>query len=138
MNRYLLDTHVWVWAQRREVTQLRDESFAEIEGWQKEGIVFISPFSAWELGLLERHKQIELGAPVEIFVASATEDDGLQFAALTPAILIASTRLPGDIHRDPADRILAATARELGLTLVTRDKALLAYAKQGHLNARKP
>ncbi len=57
---------------------------------------------------------------------------------LTPRILIESTRLPGGLHLDPVDRILVATARELGLTLVTRDKLLLAYARKGHLNARKP
>lgn len=62
---------------------------------------------------------------------------GLRLIALAPQILIESTRLPGRIHGDPSDRILAATAREHGLVLLTRDRLLLDYAKQGHVNARR-
>jgi len=46
-----------------------------------------------------------------------------------------SSFLPGSLHRDPADRIIAATAREYGHTVITRDRALLDYARQGHLAA---
>ena len=59
----------------------------------------------------------------------------MELAELSPQILIASSFLPGDPPGDPADRILAATAREYGYTLVTRDRPLLDYAKQGHLQA---
>jgi len=59
---------------------------------------------------------------------------GVKLAGLSPELLIASSYLPGEPPRDPVDRIIAATARELGATLVTRDRALLGYAKQGHLN----
>lgn len=138
MNGYLLDTHIWVWAQRKVTEKLTQESLDEIEAWQRAERAFVSPFSTWELALLENYGQVDLGGSLESFVSTATEDGGLLLTALTPSILIASTRLPGELHHDPADRILAATARELGLTLVTRDKTLLSYAKQGHLSARKP
>jgi PIN domain nuclease of toxin-antitoxin system len=55
-------------------------------------------------------------------------------ADMPPDVLIASSFLPGVPPRDPADRIIAATARDLGATLITRDRALLAYGGQGHLN----
>jgi len=45
--------------------------------------------------------------------------------------------VPGNMHRDPSDRILVATAREHGLTLLTRDRDLLAYRRKGHLNVLK-
>jgi PIN domain nuclease of toxin-antitoxin system len=61
--------------------------------------------------------------------------EGIALAELSPQILMASSFLPGVPPRDPADRILAATAREYGYTLVTRDRPLLAYAEQGHLRA---
>jgi PIN domain nuclease of toxin-antitoxin system len=54
---------------------------------------------------------------------------------MEPAVLIAASFLPGEAPRDPADRILAATAREYGLRLVTRDQRLLEYAEQGHIQA---
>jgi len=49
-------------------------------------------------------------------------------------LLIDSQSLPGDIHKDPYDRIIAATAREYGYTVVTRDRALLDYGKAGYLS----
>jgi PIN domain nuclease of toxin-antitoxin system len=56
-------------------------------------------------------------------------------ADLSPHLLIASSFLPGSPPRDPADRIIAATARENGWRLITRDKILLNYARAGHLEA---
>ena len=47
--------------------------------------------------------------------------------------MIASSYLPGKLPKDPTDRIMAATARELGATLITRDRALLDYGAQGHV-----
>jgi PIN domain nuclease of toxin-antitoxin system len=61
------------------------------------------------------------------------EVPGVQLADLSPDLLIASSYLPGKPPKDPTDRILAATARELGATLVTRDRTLLDYGKQGHV-----
>jgi hypothetical protein len=60
---------------------------------------------------------------------------GLRMAPLEPAVAVASTRLPGELHGDPADRLIVATARHLGATLVTADAALLAYARLGHVQA---
>ena len=56
-------------------------------------------------------------------------------AELTAKILMESSFLPGKLHFDPADRVIAATAREYGYTVVTRDRALLDYADQGYLSA---
>ena len=58
---------------------------------------------------------------------------GLRLAALSPAIAIASSRLPGELHGDPADRLIAATARHLDVALVTADVKLLGYGAAGHL-----
>ena len=53
------------------------------------------------------------------------------------AIAIASTRLPGDLHGDPADRLIVATARAHGATLMTKDSKLLAYGRAGHTSVMK-
>ena len=58
----------------------------------------------------------------------------MQLAEMSPDILIASSFLPGKPPRDPADRILLATARDLGATLVTRDRAILAYGESGQVS----
>jgi PIN domain nuclease of toxin-antitoxin system len=61
--------------------------------------------------------------------------EGVRIEPLSPEVLIDSSYLPGNLHRDPADRILIATARSLGLTIVTRDRIILDYADQGHVRA---
>ncbi len=60
---------------------------------------------------------------------------GIRLLSLPPQILIAASFLPGTPPSDPADRIFAATAREYGYVLVTRDRPLLDYAEEGHLKA---
>jgi len=59
---------------------------------------------------------------------------GVRLADLSPEILIASSFLPGKPPRDPADRILLATARDLGATLITRDRLLLKYGEEGQVS----
>ena len=58
-----------------------------------------------------------------------------KLAELGPRVLVASTELPEGMHRDPADRIIVATAREFGLRVVTRDRKILSYAEKGHVMA---
>jgi PIN domain nuclease of toxin-antitoxin system len=67
------------------------------------------------------------------WVRCALAAPGLSLFPLTPEIAIASTRLPGSLHGDPADRLIVATARCCGATLITADGAILAYGKAGHV-----
>jgi PIN domain nuclease of toxin-antitoxin system len=138
MNGYLLDTHVWLWVQQSETERLDPALLLDLEKRQRQQLLFVSAISILEIARLVALGQYALASSIDDFVAEATADDGFQLLDLTPRILIESTRLPGEIHRDPSDRLLVATARQHGLTLITRDKRLLRYAKQGHLNARKP
>ncbi len=138
MTGYLFDTHTWLWVQQRATEEVSPGFFSEAEEWQRLSRAYISTISVLEIARLVADGDLELGMSVERFLEEGTRDSGLQLLPLTVQILIESTRLPGEIHRDPADRILVATAREHGMTLVTRDKPLLKYAQQGHLNARKP
>jgi PIN domain nuclease of toxin-antitoxin system len=57
----------------------------------------------------------------------------VRLADMSPDLLIAASFLPGKPPRDPVDRIIAATAREYGFTLITRDRALLEYGEQEHV-----
>jgi PIN domain nuclease of toxin-antitoxin system len=138
MNGYLLDTHTWLWAQRGEAERFSSDLRIELEQRQLRREVFISAISILEVARLVASKRYSLPSSIEDFVEEGLADEGFVLLSLSPRILIESTRLPGTIHRDPSDRLLAATAREHGLTLITRDRDLLAYSKQGHLNAREP
>ncbi len=71
---------------------------------------------------------------VKGWFADAMGSPALIEAPFDAEIALKASLLPGELHGDPADRLLAATARKLNLTLVTRDRALRAYADQGHLS----
>ena len=79
--------------------------------------------------------RISLPSRPEVWFSQLLAIRGVRLADLSPDILILSSFLPGDTPRDPADRIIATTAREFGYRLMTRDRALLDYAAQGHLHA---
>ena len=125
MNGYLLDTHVWVEAPLGETDKFDRELGKELEKAQARRQVWIAAISILGIARLVSLGQRSLPSSVDDFVAEALADDGLLLLDLTPRVLIDSTRLPGDIHRDPSDRLILATARAHGLTLVTSDKLLL-------------
>jgi PIN domain nuclease of toxin-antitoxin system len=98
-----------------------------------EGTTYISPISAWEIGMLTSRGRLQLLIRPERWFANLFDAPGVHLAEMSPDLLIASSWLPGKPPKDPTDRIIAATARELGATLITRDRALLEYGEQGHM-----
>ena len=86
--------------------------------------LWLSPISAWELVMLVERRRLVLDQPVESWVAEALRRVPLTEAPLTYEIAIESRQVRL-AHRDPADRLIAATARVLGLTLVTADERLI-------------
>lgn len=97
--------------------------------------IFVSPMTAWEIGLLMARGRLSSPITPQAWFRRILEQPGVALAEMVPDVLIASSFLPGEPPRDPVDRILAATAREFGYSLMTRDRALLDYARQGHLEA---
>ena len=99
--------------------------------------VLISPVSAWEIGLLARRPRGTLAfqpSPYDWFT-DLLALPGMRLTPLSFRAAIAASYLPGQLHGDPADRLLIASARELGVPLVTRDRRILDYAAQGHVEA---
>ena len=97
--------------------------------------VLLSPITGWELGLLFSRGRLRAAVQPREYLRRLTAMPGVAMASLSAEILLDSSFLPGAPPRDPADRIVAATAREHGYTVMTRDAALLAYAREGYLSA---
>jgi PIN domain nuclease of toxin-antitoxin system len=129
----LLDTHIWVWYVENEPKRFSRRIGPLVEAAVQRGDLLVSTISVWEIALLQAIHRIELSQDVRTWVGRALAFPGVQLKGLSPSIAIESTRLPGSLHRDPADRILIATARLTGAALVTCDKRILSYAKQGHV-----
>jgi len=117
---YLLDTHIWLWyvaGSDRLPATIRVVMDAAI------GQLWISPISAWELGMLHARGRIELQGGPRRWIETASRRFPLQEASLTMDVALRSHEL--DLgHRDPADHLLAATALVHSLTLVTLDDRL--------------
>jgi PIN domain nuclease of toxin-antitoxin system len=128
----LLDTHCWVWSQFGHDHEFSALGLSTFKRAATDGILLISVISVWEVALLESKQRLHLNMDCLEWVRRALETPGLSLIPLTPEIAIESTRLPGNMHADPADRILVATARNLGARLMTRDRALLDYGRQRH------
>ena len=135
MNGLLLDTHVWIWLAEGIDQRLTNAAIQEIDAAAARGALWISVISVWELGLLEAKGRLRLNAPAQEWVRRALDAPGLRLAGLDVETALACNALPGDLHADPADRILIATARLLELSLATRDRQILAYSQAGFVRA---
>ena len=116
--RLLLDTHIWLW-NFLEPQQLGRRVFRYLQ--DKENELWLSPMSTWEALTLNSKGRIRIKEDLATWLARATA--GTREAPLTHEIALVARRLK--MHQDPADRILAATAEVLDLTLVTADERLL-------------
>lgn len=125
----VLDTHVLVWLLEGDLRL----SISARETIGAASRVCISAITPWEIGMLVAKGRLGFGQDVQQWIDEVLALPAVHLVPLLPSIAIASTRLPGELHGDPADRLIAATARHLDATLVTADGKLLAYGAAGHL-----
>jgi PIN domain nuclease of toxin-antitoxin system len=128
----LLDTCACLWLTRGD-RMLQTSRRAIREAQVSHAGVYVSAITAWEVATLVSKGRYRLYAAPKVWFARLLGLTGIRLAPLTPEILMESAFLPGDPPRDPADRMIAATARQYGLMLITRDGKLAAYAEQDHL-----
>lgn len=133
----LLDTHILIWmlegSDRVSVAaraRLRHAADAEQ--------LLVSAITPWEIGMLTAKGRLKLSREVNHWLAAALALPGIHLEPLSPAIAVDSSRLPGELHGDPVDRILVATARHADATLMTADQRLLNYAAQGFVHCLPP
>jgi|SRR5689334_24416864 len=132
MSPLLLDTNAAIWLSRDELKASASERLDEAA---RTGIAtYVSPITAWEVGQLVSRNRLSLGATPQRWFVRILAMTNVHLTELSPDILIAASFLPGLPPRDPADRILLATARDIGATLVTRDREILAYGETGNVS----
>jgi PIN domain nuclease of toxin-antitoxin system len=119
----LLDTHVWIWLCVKQDQAL---SLAAKKAIRSDSEKWISAISCWELAKLVEKKRIGFSIPVLTWIRQSLLEKDLRIAGLSPEVAVESTRLQ-DFHRDPADQIIVATARILGMPLVTSDQRIRSY-----------
>ncbi len=130
----LLDTHVWVWLMNGDELLESCRARPQLEKTAQGAGLRVSAISVWELGMLEAKGRLSFSLDGEQWVRRALTAPGISLAPLTPEIALASSRLPDAFHGDPVDRIIAATARQIGAGLVTKDRQIITYGQKGHLS----
>jgi PIN domain nuclease of toxin-antitoxin system len=109
------------------------DTASKIDAASNSGNLYLSPISSWEIGRgVAGHRLSIAGDPLRFFL-DFMNGASAKLCQMGPDTLVASSFLPGRIHKDPFDRILIETARRNNLTLVTSDRAILAYGAQGHV-----
>ncbi len=132
----ILDTHVFLWIMNEE-NELSLEAKEIIEASIIDGSVAISAISLWEISMLHKRESIFLNQPCLTWIKRSLEAPGITLYPLTPEVTVESIFLPGGFHGDPADRMIVATARVLGVPLLTRDQKILDYGKDDYLQCIK-
>jgi PIN domain nuclease of toxin-antitoxin system len=129
---FLLDTCAALWIVSNEISQATSDALSDA---RNAGLLtYVSPITALEVGNLARKRRFKSSFTPQRWFEHLMKLPCVALAAMSPELLIESTLLQDFPHGDSADRIIAATAREYGFTVMTRDRALLDYGKQGHLS----
>jgi PIN domain nuclease of toxin-antitoxin system len=133
----LLDTHVLVWL-LEDSARIAEPVHTQLQQAADEDRLLVSAITPWEIAMLVAKGRLRLAQDVEEWLNTALSLPGIHLVPLLPAISVASSRLPWEVHPDPADRILLASARHVDATLVTADRQLLAYGAQGCVKTLAP
>ena len=130
----LLDTCAAIWTTEGEAIS-KSAALAIEETTDTGQPILVSPISAWERGMLVSLGRLTSALQPKTWFERLLSNPIVELSPMTIEILTDCSFLPGSIHRDPADRIIIATARAHNLTIMTRDRKILAYADAGHVNA---
>jgi PIN domain nuclease of toxin-antitoxin system len=120
----LLDTHIWIWWVQDD--PMPDGMRMTIEFGAADGLA-VSAISCWEVSMLVERGRLEIARDLDEWLDLALHPSGVSLIPISPEIAMASARLPGKFHRDPADQIIVATSRVCDLPLATCDEKIRAY-----------
>ncbi|MFO8038917.1 MAG: type II toxin-antitoxin system VapC family toxin [Sodalinema sp.] len=116
----ILDTHAWIWwiSESEKLSQKAQNSI------QTSNFIGIPAISCWEIAMLVSKQRLELSMDVQAWINLALQRPRLKLLPLTPEIAVLSTRLPGNFHGDPADRLIVATSLVYDASLISKDEKI--------------
>lgn len=123
----LLDTHTWLWL-LHDPNQLSPPAQSIITESENNNSILISSISVWEIATKQSLNKLQLPLPIHEWFELAQQQPGTVIEPLSSADAIDSANLPGNFHKDPADRILVAIARRYEIPLITCDQKILNYS----------
>ena len=123
MSAPLLDTHIWIWWMLGD-PRLDARERDALDALEPDNRPLLCDISLWEFATLVDLGRVEIDGSLNDWLAIAASPATVQLQSITPAIVAEMNRLPGSFHRDPADRLIVATARSLKRPLATQDRKI--------------
>jgi PIN domain nuclease of toxin-antitoxin system len=118
----LLDTHAWIWWVDQDA-RLGARTIAALDSLPRDQRPFLCDISLWEVAMLVERGRLELDLPLG-WLDAAAHPRSVQLLSITPRIAAAVASLPESFDRDPADRLIVATSRALGLPVLSHDRLI--------------
>ena len=126
----LLDTHIVLWLDSGD-QRLRRETRDFIDAcWNRRGSIYVSAITAWEIALLIDGGRIRLDLSAAAWMTRLLARPGIVAVPLSVKAAASAYALEGLEHRDPADRMLIATAIELACPMVSYDERIVAFGER--------
>ena len=130
---FLLDTHIWIWTAEGEERRVGQGTRRLLVRALAAGLIRVSPINLFEVTTLHVTGRVRFTRPLGQWIRETLETSNARVAELTADIAVDAGHIPRTVLSDPMDRLLVATARQLDATFVTADRAILAYARGGHV-----
>jgi PIN domain nuclease of toxin-antitoxin system len=126
---FLLDTHVWIWTLERPTGRIGRGTRRSIDRWAAQDTLRVSAVSVFEVSALHAAGRLRLSLPLEQWIHGALEPMGIRLAPLSLDAAVDAGTIGREVLPDPLDRLIIATARQMGAAVVTRDSKMLEYAE---------
>jgi len=123
----LLDTHCLFWWVNDDQGKLSADALAAIAAERPGGEILISSITAWEIAMLVARGRLGLSMDTAAWLATVQEIEEIKFIPVDNEIAVQAVTLPAEFHKDPADRIIVATARKFAVPIVTVDEKIRGY-----------
>lgn len=132
----LLDTHTWVWLQNGQL-DMHGELEQVLQNALDKNALFTCSISMLEIANAVHRGRMTFDRSLPEWFETSQRNPGVRLIDITPEIALDTMKLPATFHGDPGDRLITATARIENLILLTHDRDLLRFGKQGLMRTMK-
>jgi PIN domain nuclease of toxin-antitoxin system len=123
----VLDTHSLLWWVNGSKCLSTSATEAIEQELDSSGKDLVSAITPWEIAMLLQRGRLALGMDLDEWLDAVESIECVELVPIGAQVAMQAVRLPGEFHKDPADRFIVALARERNVPLVTADEKIQRY-----------